>query len=96
MGEAQPEKASSSWGDGLEIFNDLLLLARRINTAGSSEAKMFVQHVDDVIEYPMGGTRDELAQLRTNNGTLEEYLPATIVQSDGMVKCTRYAEEVLK
>ena len=54
MGEAQPESESEQQlGDGLEIFNDLLLLARRKNT-GSSEAKMWVQHLDDVIQYHAG------------------------------------------
>jgi hypothetical protein len=51
-------KTSSSWGDGLEIFNDLLLLARRKNT-GSSEAKMWVQHLDDVIQYHAGSRQAE-------------------------------------
>ena len=37
-------KASSSWGEGLEIFNDALLLARRKNT-GSSEPRMRVKHL---------------------------------------------------
>ena len=52
-------KASSSWGEGLEIFNDLLLLARRKNTR-SSEAKMWVQHLeDDVIQYHAGSRQAE-------------------------------------
>ena len=70
MGEAQPESESErSWGDGLKIFNDLLLLARRKNT-GSSEAEMWVQHLDggcDTVpcRKQTGGTRDELAQYST-------------------------------
>ncbi len=51
-------KASSSWGEGLEIFNDSLLLTRRKNTR-SSEAKMCVQHLDDVIQYHAGSRQAE-------------------------------------
>ena len=51
-------KASSRWEDGLEIFHDLLLLARRKNT-GSIEAKMCVQHPDDVIQYHAGSRQAE-------------------------------------
>ena len=59
MGEAQPESESEQQlGDGLEIFNDLLLLARRKNT-GSIEAKMCVQHLDDVIQYHAGSRQAE-------------------------------------